>query len=33
MHTYDFQMVFNVEYIYTVNFYDDQAIVFTIGIL
>jgi hypothetical protein len=33
MHTYNFQMVFNVEYIYTVNFYDDQAIVFTIGIL
>lgn len=33
LHTYDFQLIFNVEYIYTFNDYNDQAIVFTIGIL
>jgi hypothetical protein len=33
LHTYSFQMIFNLEYIYTMNGYDDQAIVFTIGIL
>jgi len=33
MHTYNFQLLFNLEYIYTLNDYDDRAIVFTIGIL
>lgn len=33
LHTYNFQMIFNIEYLYTMNGYDDQAIVFTIGIL
>lgn len=33
MHTYDFQLIFNLEYIYTINDYKDQALVFTIGIL
>ena len=32
-HTYNFQVVFNLEFIYTLNSYDDTAIVFTIGIL
>ncbi len=32
-HTYDFQVVINVEYIITFNDYNDKAIVFTIGIL
>ncbi len=32
-HTYDFQLIFNLEYVYTMNDYDDRAIVFTIGIL
>jgi hypothetical protein len=32
-HTYDFQMIFNIEYVATFNDYDDRAIVFTIGIL
>jgi hypothetical protein len=33
LHTYNFQMIFNLEYLYTFNGYDDRAIVFTIGIL
>jgi len=33
LHTYNFQMIFNLEFIYTMNDYDDRAIVFTIGIL
>jgi hypothetical protein len=32
-HTYDFQVVLNLEYILTFNDYNDKAIVFTIGIL
>lgn len=32
-HTYDFQVVLNLEYIITFNDYNDKAIVFTIGIL
>jgi TolB-like protein len=31
--TYNFQVILNLEYIYTFNDYDDQALVFTIGIL
>jgi hypothetical protein len=31
--TYNFQILINLEYIYTLNDYDDQAILFTIGIL
>ena len=31
--TYDFQILLNLDYIYTFNDYKDQAIVFTIGIL
>jgi hypothetical protein len=33
LHTYNFQLIFNLEYIYTLNDYDDGAVVFTIGIL
>lgn len=33
LHTYNFQMIFNIEYIYTLNDFDDKAVVFTIGIL
>lgn len=33
LHTYNFQMIFNLEYIYTLNDYNDRAVVFTIGIL
>ena len=33
LHTYNFQIVFNVEYLVTLNDYNDRAIVFTIGIL
>jgi len=33
LHTYNFQLMFNLEYTYAFNDYDDQAIVFTIGIL
>jgi hypothetical protein len=33
LHTYNFQVLLNLEYIMTFNDYDDQAIVFTIGIL
>lgn len=33
LHTYSFQMIFNLEFIYTLNDYDDRAVVFTIGIL
>jgi hypothetical protein len=33
LHTYNFQLIFNLEYIYTLNDFDDGAIVFTIGIL
>ena len=33
LHTYNFQMIFNVDFIFTMNDYDDKAIVFTIGIL
>ena len=33
LHTYNFQFIFNLEYIYTLNDYSDQAVVFTIGIL
>jgi hypothetical protein len=32
-HTYNFQLIFQLEYIVTLNDYDDSAIVFTIGIL
>jgi hypothetical protein len=32
-HTYNFQVVFNLEFIYTMNSYNDTAIVFTLGIL
>jgi hypothetical protein len=32
-HTYEFQIVLNLEYIITFNDYNDKAIVFTIGIL
>jgi hypothetical protein len=32
-HTYEFQIVLNLEYIMTFNDYNDKAIVFTIGIL
>jgi TolB-like protein len=31
--TYNFQVLLNLEYIYTFNDYDDRALVFTIGIL
>jgi hypothetical protein len=33
LHTYNFQVLLNLEYIMTFNDYDDRAIVFTIGIL
>jgi hypothetical protein len=33
LHTYNFQMIFQLEYIYTMNDYNDGAIVFTLGIL
>jgi hypothetical protein len=33
LHTYNFQILINLEFIYTINDYDDTAIVFTIGIL
>ena len=33
LHTYNFQILLNLEYIMTFNDYDDKAIVFTIGIL
>jgi hypothetical protein len=33
LHTYNFQLLFNLEYIRTLNDYNDGAIVFTIGIL
>jgi hypothetical protein len=33
LHTYNFQIIVNLEYNYTLNDYDDQSIVFTIGIL
>ncbi len=33
LHTYDIQFFFNIEYIITLNDYNDKAIVFTIGIL
>lgn len=33
LHTYNFQLHANLEYIYTLNDYNDRAIVFTIGIL
>jgi len=33
LHTYNFQLIFNLEYTYAFNDYDDQAVVFTIGIL
>jgi hypothetical protein len=33
LHTYNFQILINLEYIYTMNEYDDGAVVFTIGIL
>jgi hypothetical protein len=33
LHTYNFQILVNLEFIYTLNDYDDTAIVFTIGIL
>ena len=33
LHTYSFQMIFNLEYIATLNDYNDRAIVFTLGIL
>ena len=33
LHTYNFQMIFNLEFIYTMNDYNDRAVVFTIGIL
>lgn len=32
-HTYNFQIVINLEFVHTFNDYQDQAIVFTIGIL
>jgi hypothetical protein len=33
LHTYNFQILINLEFIYTLNDYDDTAIVFTLGIL
>src|ERR1041385_39841 len=33
LHTYNFQMIFNLDFIYTMNDYNDKAIVFTLGIL
>ena len=33
LHTYNFQILINLEFIYTLNDYDDRAIVFTLGIL
>jgi TolB-like protein len=33
LHTYNFQILLNLEFIYTLNDYNDSAIVFTIGIL
>jgi hypothetical protein len=33
LHTYNFQMLFNLEYIFTINDYNDRALVFTIGFL
>jgi len=33
MHTYNFELVFNLEYIYSLNDYNDRALVFTMGIL
>jgi hypothetical protein len=33
LHTYNFQILLNLEYIMTFNDYNDKAIVFTIGIL
>lgn len=33
LHTYNFQILFNLEYILTFNDFNDKAIVFTIGIL
>jgi len=33
LHTYNFQIIINLEYNYTINDYEDQSIVFTIGIL
>ncbi|MHB8581361.1 MAG: hypothetical protein ACYDA4_16070 [Ignavibacteriaceae bacterium] len=33
LHTYNFQVLLNLEFIYTLNDYNDSAIVFTIGIL
>ena len=33
LHTYNFQILLNLEFIYTLNDYNDGAIVFTIGIL
>jgi hypothetical protein len=33
LHTYNFQILVSLEFIYTINEYDDTAIVFTIGIL
>ncbi len=33
LHTYNFQILLNLEYIMTFNDYDDRALVFTIGIL
>lgn len=33
LHTYNFQLIFNLDYIYAFNDYNDRALVFTIGIL
>jgi hypothetical protein len=33
LHTYSFQMIFNLELLYTMNDFNDRAIVFTLGIL
>jgi hypothetical protein len=33
LHTYNFQLIFQLEYLVTLNDYDDRAIAFTIGIL
>jgi hypothetical protein len=33
LHTYNFQLIFNLDYIYTINDYNDRALVFTIGLL
>ena len=33
LHTYNFELVFNLEYIYSFNDYNDRAIVFTLGIM